>query len=141
MWYSLMERCACGRRVSRKLSRLGLELIHSTRLEEVHWKRGHVILPDRLNYGTGGLDTFITKPFPKQRKVVTGMLEFKNDHEGVCQGCAKGKHTRRPFPSSVTKTSNVLQVIPFDLSSVLPVTSLGGFSYYMTFIDDFSHKT
>ena len=31
-------RFACGRRVSRKLSRLGLELAHSTRLEEVDRK-------------------------------------------------------------------------------------------------------
>ena len=27
------------KKVSRKLSRLGLELIHSTRLEEVHWEQ------------------------------------------------------------------------------------------------------
>ena len=61
------------------------------------------------NYGIEVLDTFITKPFPKQRKVVTRMPEFTNDHEGVCQGCAEGKHKRGPFPSCVTKTSDVLQ--------------------------------
>ena len=69
------------------------------------------------------------------------MSEFKNDHEGVCQGCAKGKHTRGPFPSSVTNTSDVLQLIHSVFSGMLPVTSLGGCSYYMTFIDDFSRKT
>ena len=42
---------------------------------------------------------------------------------------------------SVTKASDVLQLIHFDLSGMLPVTSLGGCSSYMTFIDDFSHKT
>ena len=29
------------------------------------------------------------KALPEARKVVTGMPEFKNDHEGVCQGCAE----------------------------------------------------
>ena len=77
----------------------------------------------------------------ESRKVVKRMPEFKNYHEGVFQGCAVRKHTRGPFPSSVTKTSDVLQLIHSNLSSMLPVTSLGGCSYYMTFIDDFSHKT
>ena len=69
------------------------------------------------------------------------MLEFTNDHEGVCQGCVEGKHTRGLFPSSITKTSYVLQLVHSNLSGMLPVTSLGGCSYYMTFIDDFSRKT
>ena len=81
------------------------------------------------------------KALPEARKVVTGMLEFKHDHEGISQGCAEGKHTRGPFPSSVTKTSNILQLIHSDLSGRLPVTSLGGCSYYMTLTDDFSRKT
>ena len=69
------------------------------------------------------------------------MHDFTNDHEGVCQGCVEGKHTRGPFLSSVIKTSDVLQLIHYDLSGMLPMTSLGGCSYYMTFIDDFSRKT
>ena len=81
------------------------------------------------------------KALPEARKVVMRMPEFSNNHEGVCQGCAEGNHTRGPFPSSVTKTSDVLQLIHADLSGMLPVTSLGGCSYYMMFIDDFSRKT
>ena len=69
-----------------------------------------------------------------------GMPDFTNNHEGVCQGCADGKHTRVPFPSSITKASDVLQLVHSDLFGMLPVTSLGGCSYYMTFIDDFSRK-
>ena len=49
--------------------------------------------------------------------------------------------TRKPFPSSVTNTSGVLQLIHSNLSGMLPVTSLGICSYYITFIDDFSRKT
>ena len=66
------------------------------------------------------------KPLPEARKVVTEMPEFRDDHEGICQGCAEGKHTMGPFPSSVTKTTDILQLIHSDLSVMLPVTSLGG---------------
>ena len=90
-----------------------------------HWRFGH------LHY----------KALPEARKVVTGMPEFSNNHEGVCQGCAEGKHTRGPFPSSVTKTFDALQLINSDLSGMLPVMFLRGCYYYMTFIDDFSCKT
>ena len=69
------------------------------------------------------------------------MPEFKDDNEGFCQGRVKGKRTRRTFPSSVMKTSDILQLIHSDLSGMLPVTSLGGWLYYITSIDDFSYKT
>ena len=81
-----------------------------------HWRFAH------LHY----------KALPKARKVVTGIPEFRDDHEGICQCCAEAKHTRGPFPSSVINTTNILQLIHSDLSGMLPVTSLGGFSYYMT---------
>ena len=71
------------------------------------------------------------KVLPEARKVVTGMPEFRDDHEGIFQGCAEGKHTRGPFPSSVTKIIDIFQLIH----------SLGGCSYYMTFTYDFSRKT
>ena len=45
---------------------------------------------------------------PDARKMVTGLPEFKVDHEGVCQGCATGKHTRGPFPSNESKTTDIL---------------------------------
>ena len=64
------------------------------------------------------------KALPDVRKKVTDMPEFKVDHEGVCQGCAAGKHTRGPFPSSEIKTTNILQLIHSDLSGMLPITSL-----------------
>ena len=73
--------------------------------------------------------------------MVTGMPEFKVEHEGVCQGCVEGKHTRGPFPSSDSKTTDILQLVHSDLSDMLPVTSLGGYLYYAIFVDDFYRKT
>ena len=46
-----------------------------------------------------------------------------------------------PFLSSVTKTSAIFQLIHSDLSGTLPVTSLVGCLYTITFINDFSSKT
>jgi len=66
------------------------------------------------------------KALPDVRKMVTGMPEFNIDHEGVCRGCASGKHTRGPFPSSESHTIDIFQLVHFDLSR-FPVTSLGGY--------------
>ena len=73
--------------------------------------------------------------------MVTGMPEFNLNHEGVCQGCEAGKHTRGAFPSSETQTTNILQLVHSDLLGMLPMTSLGGYLYYAIFVDDFSRKT
>eukprot|EP00253_Pinus_taeda_P009268 PITA_09268 len=61
------------------------------------------------------------KALPDARKMVTGMPEFKVEHQGVCQGCAEGKHTKGPFPSSDSKTTDILQLIHSDLSGAMPV--------------------
>ena len=81
------------------------------------------------------------KALPDVRQMVTGMLEFKVEHEGVCQGCAEGKLTRGPFPSSNSKTTNILQLIHSDISGMMFVNSLGGYLYYLTLVDDYSRKT
>ena len=38
------------------------------------------------------------KALPDVRQMVTGMPEFKVEHEGVCLGWAERKLTRGPFP-------------------------------------------
>ena len=43
--------------------------------------------------------------------MVTGMPEFQVEKEGVCPGCAEGKLKRGPFPSSQSKTSDILQLV------------------------------
>ena len=45
------------------------------------------------------------------REMVTGMPEFEVEKEGVCLGCAEGKLKRGPFPSSQSKTSDILQLV------------------------------
>ena len=67
------------------------------------------------------------KALPDVRQMVTSMPESKVEHEGVCPGCAKGKLTRGPFPSSNSKTSDILQLIHSNISGMMPVNSLGGY--------------
>jgi hypothetical protein len=38
------------------------------------------------------------KALPYICKAVTGLPELKDDHEGVCDGCAQGKNIKNPFP-------------------------------------------
>eukprot|EP00253_Pinus_taeda_P036299 PITA_36299 len=81
------------------------------------------------------------KALPNVRKMVTRMPEFRLEQEGVCPRCAEGKLKGGPFPSSQSKTSDILQLVHSDISSMMPVNSLGGYLYYLTFIDDYSCKT
>ena len=66
---------------------------------------------------------------------------MKIKHEGICKGCAKGNNIKNPFPKSETKTKGMLELIHSDVCGPMSSTSLSGFEYYITFIDDFSRKT
>ena len=43
------------------------------------------------------------RALPLARKVVEDIPEIQAKHEGVCKGCAKGKNTKKTFPSSERK--------------------------------------
>jgi len=81
------------------------------------------------------------KALPNVRQMVTSMLEFKVEHEGVCLRCVEGKLTSGPFPSSNSKTTDILWLIHSDIFGMMPVNSLGGYLYYLTFTDDYSCNT
>jgi len=49
------------------------------------------------------------------RQMVTGMPEFKLEHEGTCPRCTEGNLTRGPFPSCNSKTTNVEQPDGFEI--------------------------
>ena len=81
------------------------------------------------------------KALPDVRQMVTVMPKFKVEYEGVSAGCAEGKLTRGPLPSSNSKTTDILQLIHSDISSMMPVNYLRGYLYYPTFMDDYYHNT
>ena len=51
------------------------------------------------------------------------------------------KNDKRPFQSSDSKAKGILDLIHSDLCGPMSVDTLSGFSYFTTFIDDYSRKT
>jgi hypothetical protein len=81
------------------------------------------------------------KSLPYVSKVVTGLPEFKVDHEGFCKGCVQGKNINNPFPKSDCKEEGILELIHSYVCGTMASTSLIGYVYYVSFIDDYSRNT
>lgn len=74
-------------------------------------------------------------------KIVKGLPNFKFEHEGICKGCALGKNSKIPFHSSEHKSKSILELIHTYLCGPMSVPSLGGYSYHIIFVDNYSRKT
>jgi transposase InsO family protein len=59
----------------------------------------------------------------------------------LCNGCAQGKNIKNPFPKSNSKEKGVLDLIHSDVCGPITSNSISGYVYYVSFIDDYSHKT
>ena len=57
------------------------------------------------------------------------------------KGCAKGKNTKKTFPSSESKAKGILEIIHSNVCGPMSSRSLSGYVYYVSFIDDFSRNT
>ena len=53
----------------------------------------------------------------------------------------EGKNTKKTFPSSKSKEKEILEIIHSDVCGPMSSSSLSGYAYYVSFIDDFSRKT
>ena len=56
----------------------------------------------------------------------------------TCVDCVKGKLTAGTRKSRVARNEEVLQLIHTDICGPITPTAMGGFRYFITFIDDFS---
>lgn len=74
-------------------------------------------------------------------KTTTGTPNLNSNYIGICKGCVLGKNLKKPFPLSEHKSKSVLELVHTYLCGPIPTLSLGRFSYYIIFIDDFSRKT
>jgi transposase InsO family protein len=81
------------------------------------------------------------KALPYVFKAVTGLPDLKVDHEGVCNGCAQGKNIKNPFPKRDSKAEGVFELIHSYVCGPMPSSSISGYVYYVSFIDDYSRKT
>ncbi|KMQ81673.1 retrovirus-related pol polyprotein, partial [Lasius niger] len=67
-------------------------------------------------------------------------LSFLDPSEEPCEICVKGKHRRDLFPRSSKRASAPLDLIHTELCGPMERKSIGGSSYFMTMIDDYSRK-
>ena len=81
------------------------------------------------------------RALPVACKAVEGLLEIQEKHEGVCRGCVKGKNTKKTFSISERKAKGIMEIIRSDVCGQKSSSSLSGYAYYVSFIDDFSRKT
>ena len=76
-----------------------------------------------------------------ERKAVSGLLDIQENHEGIRKGCAQGNNVKNTFPSSESKAKGILEIVHSDVCEPMSSSSLSGYVYYVSFIDDFSCKT
>jgi hypothetical protein len=81
------------------------------------------------------------KALPIVSKMVTGLPKIQDSHEGICKGCAQGKNVKNPFPRSDNKAKGVLDLVHSYVCGPMSASSLSGYVYYVSFIDDYSRKT
>jgi transposase InsO family protein len=59
----------------------------------------------------------------------------------VCWSCSSGKMTKKPFPSSPSRSTKPLELLHLDIAGPLRIQSAGGCRYFVTLLDDYSkHK-
>jgi hypothetical protein len=81
------------------------------------------------------------KALPSVRKMVTGLPEIQEKPDDVCKGCAQGKNVKHSFPNNDSRAKRVLDIVHSDVCGPMSTTSLRGYVYYVSFIDDYSRKT
>jgi hypothetical protein len=102
-------------------------LVHSTITPSELWHRRF----DHIHY----------KALPIVSKMVTCLPEIQENREGICKGYAQGKNVKNPFPSSNNKAKGAFDLVHSDMCGPMSATSLSGYIYYVSFIDDFSRNT
>ncbi|KAL0416197.1 UNVERIFIED_CONTAM: hypothetical protein Slati_3451600, partial [Sesamum latifolium] len=74
------------------------------------------------------------------RKLVdTKILEIDDlDHLPTCKSCLKGKMTKKPFVGQIAIANGLLDLVNTNICGPLNTPTRGGYSYFITFIDDHS---
>jgi hypothetical protein len=74
-------------------------------------------------------------------KMVMGLPEIQSKPYDVCKGCTQGKNVKHSFPNSDRRDTIILDIVHSDVCGSMSTTSLRGYVYYVSFIDEYSHKT
>ena len=65
------------------------------------------------------------------------VLDSKAKPDPICEPCLAGKMHANPFPSTEHRATKLLELIHSDVHDV-GVSSISGYRYWVTFIDDYS---
>ena len=74
------------------------------------------------------------------RQAVIGVPRVQEKHNN-CKGCALGKNIKKPFPQNEHKSKDPLDLVHSDVCGPMSVQYFSGYSYSMTFINEYSRKT
>ena len=78
----------------------------------------------------------------KLPKMVEDMPQMQIPHKHVCEACLLGKMHRFVIPKDGrVGASHKLFLIHSDVCGPMQAASIGGFYYFVTFIDDFTRYT
>lgn len=102
-----------------------------TACDRLHRSLGHLSAGEMEKLVKGGMIDGISA----SKLLINGKIELSH-----CDACEVGKHSRAPFLRSVvgTRATHVNELVHSDVGGPLPVPSLGGHKYYVTFTDDFT---
>lgn len=73
--------------------------------------------------------------------MVTSIPKLQVEHDRVCRGYALCKNTKGYFLGNNSRSKEILDLVHSNVCEPMTVSCLGGYMYYVTFIDDFSRKT
>jgi hypothetical protein len=75
------------------------------------------------------------------KDTVKGLLLIEKP-ERICEGWIFGKKHRESFPVGKSYSAKAtLEIIHLDICGPIQTPSIGGSTYFLKFIDDFSRKT
>ena len=74
------------------------------------------------------------------KRMVDGYPSIVDSYD-KCEACILGKQHRLPFNSRNSRRARTpLELVHYNLVGPMKTTSIGGSTYFMEFIDDFSHR-
>ena len=73
-----------------------------------------------------------------QQLASRGLLGSVSTENFNCVSCQLGKQPVLPFDSSESKSTDIFDLIHFDVWGPSPISSIGGSRYFVVFVDDYS---
>ena len=68
-----------------------------------------------------------------------GLIDpYTDEIYDICHSCIKGKMTKTPFKGKGVRSDELLGLIHSDVCGPMSIHARGGYSYFVTFTDDFS---